>query len=539
MKKLILLLVIGSIILNANPINAQPEKVDSILSLLRTGHKQGKVDTLFGKKIWPIVNRTVFTAGDIQKIVLEANGFVTDKDEDMRFLICRYVFSKIAETDWDLAIDFGRDMLERIEKSNTPEKKYFRNLFLNVLRIPYRNSVRLGEGLANYNNYLTKFIELKDSSGIAVCSYVLSSFYRTAGLFDRALYYAQKSLAYLDSSKNTGKTYFGVTKYEGRSVWINNLVVPLDLYFLKGDTLNGIRYARLRLELGRKHISSVSQAFPIYRLAKAYLETNRLDSADYLIQYAYDSCKNSNQGTLVAVYQTWSLLELKKRNFSKADSLLVKAWEIISEQNISANTPAGIFAPDYYRALIRVEQKKYAEAIGFLISDISRVKILRDETLKDYKLLADLYEKIGDKARSIENYKAFISLQDSLLADQSKIGSISFEAEQQMNEKELSISQLKSENKISSLTRNFSLGYNFDRGIGESSKLGFAHEFVLAYYFKESEERSDGGPIYVTKPVVVTPVEKVDNAQILAEANSAIKIISQRKISGNVKTKSS
>ena len=70
------------------------------------------------------------------------------------------------------------------------------------------------------------------------------------------------------------------------------------------------------------------------------------------------------------------------------------------------------------------------------------------------------------------------------------------------------------------ITRNFSLGYNFDRGIGESGKLGFAHEFVLAYYFKESEERSDGGPIYVTKPVVVTPVEKVDNAQILAEAKA-------------------
>ena len=94
------------------------------------------------------------------------------------------------------------------------------------------------------------------------------------------------------------------------------------------------------------------------------------------------------------------------------------------------------------------EQKKYAEAASFLISDIARVKNLRNETLRDYKVLGEVYDKMGDAVKSKESYKAFISLQDSLLADINKYSAISFESEQQMNEKELSISQLKNENKI-------------------------------------------------------------------------------------------
>jgi signal transduction histidine kinase len=52
----------------------------------------------------------------------------------------------------------------------------------------------------------------------------------------------------------------------------------------------------------------------------------------------------------------------------------------------------------------------------------------------------------------------FLAKQDSLLADQAKYRSINFEAEQQMNEKELSIGNLENQNKIASLYRNFLIG---------------------------------------------------------------------------------
>ncbi|MEJ7674882.1 MAG: hypothetical protein WKF59_19840 [Chitinophagaceae bacterium] len=73
-------------------------------------------------------------------------------------------------------------------------------------------------------------------------------------------------------------------------------------------------------------------------------------------------------------------------------------------------------------------------------------------------MLAELYEQTGNNEKAKDSYKTFISLQDSLQADQNKYRSLSFETEQEMNEKELSITKLQSENKISSLTKNFSLG---------------------------------------------------------------------------------
>ncbi|MBK6383131.1 MAG: hypothetical protein IPP02_15405 [Chitinophagaceae bacterium] len=115
-------------------------------------------------------------------------------------------------------------------------------------------------------------------------------------------------------------------------------------------------------------------------------------------------------------------------------------------------------APDYYMALIRIEQKRMDEAIALLEKDIVRLKSQRLYVLRDLKLLASLHEQTGNYKKANEALASFISLQDSLQSDQEKYGSLSFETEQEMNAKELSITKLKSENKIAALTKYFSVG---------------------------------------------------------------------------------
>ena len=435
--------------------HAQSENTDSVLSILRTGDKQGKVDTVLLKRIRPLLRRNAMTDSTVQQIVEEANHYRTGDDEDMSFNICYLVLQVLSNRDRTTAINFGKLLLNRIEKSKSPEKKHFIYLILGDLRGAYRNSTRLAEGIQLYSNYLVRFRESNDSSGMATCHFVLGGFYRAIGLFDRAIYYNKKSMSYLDSSRKTGTTYFGSPKIEGKSVWRNNMGVLPEYYSLKGDPEVGIKYARLYLKMARKRHND---AIGYQRLAKSYLHANRLDSALYFVQQAYDSCDAVMRWVLPSVFQTWSLLELRKGNYRKADSLLVKCWEVVREQNLPAYSVAGVINPDYYRALVYVAEKKYAAAAGFLLSDMVRVRNLRNELLTDYKLLAEVYEKLGDIGKSKEYYKAFISLQDSLLSDQNKYGAISYEVEQQMNDKELSISQLKNKNKISSLTRNYSLG---------------------------------------------------------------------------------
>ena len=433
---------------------AQSENTDSVLSILRAGDKKGKVDTILLKKIRPLLERNAMTDSAVQQIVEEANHYRTGDDEDMSFNICYLVLRVLSNRDRTTKINFGKLLVNRIDKSKSPEKKHFIYLILGDLRGAYRNSIHLAEGIQLYNNYLIRFRELNDSSGMATCHFVLGGFYRAIGLFDRAIYYNKKSMAYLDSSRKTGTTYFGSPKIEGRNVWINNMGVLPEYYGLKGDPETAIKYASLYLKLSKRN--SIPIAFQ--RLAQSYLRAKQLDSALYFVQRAHDACDKAMQWVLPSIFQTWSVLELRKGNYRKADSLLVECWEIVREKNLSAYSAAGIVNPDYYRALIYAAQKNYAEAAGFLLSDIVRVRNLRNELLMDYKLLAEVYEELRDIGRSKEYYKAFISLQDSLLNDQNKYSAISYEVEQQMNDKELSISQLKNKNKISSLTRNFSLG---------------------------------------------------------------------------------
>ncbi len=458
MKKIINRLFYCCIVLYSIPANAQPAKVDSILSILQAGHKEGKVDTGLLNNIRPLLRRNDLTEIDVRQIVEEANRYKTGDDEDMSFSICYLLLQSLANRDENWRINFGKSLLERIEKSKSPEKNYFIYAILGYLRGPYRNSPNLADGFQLYNKYLIRFRELNDSSGMATCHFVLGGFYRAIGLFDRAVYYNKKSMAYLDSSKKTGVTYFGGKREEGRSIWINNMGVLPSYYNLKGDAELAIKYARLYLEMNSKQNKKGAHPIDYQRLAESYLQANRLDSASYFVQQAYDLCGKGTKWVLPSIIQTWSLLELRKGNYFKGDSLLVESWKVVRQQKLPAYSAAGVTHPDYYRALIYIAQKKYEAAAGFLLSDIDRIGNLRYELLGDYKLLGEVYEKLGDAGRSMQYYKAFIGLQDSLLADQEKFTSISFEAEQEMNEKEISISQLKSKNKISSLTRNFSAG---------------------------------------------------------------------------------
>ena len=444
------------------PASAQPERVDSVFLLLQSAPKQGKIDIAFLGKFDSLLKRTTLADNDIEKMVAIANQFRTGNDEDMSLGINFFVFTKLFEIDWNKSIDFGKKILERIEKSSTPEKEILRTNFLSSLRIPYRTSNRLVEGFDYYNNYLIKFKEQNDSSGMQTCNFVLAGFYRTIGLIDRAIYHLKKSLNYLDSSKKTTINYFGDQRNEGKSRWITTMGLLGEYYLQKGDKENGVRYIRQFLDLKNKENDLTGKVAAFHRMAKYYTLVNRLDSATYFIQLSYDLCiKTNNQNALPVVLQVWSSLELKKGNYSKADSLLAVAWENIRKYKISVNASGGVVDPDYYRALIRVEQKKYNEAADFLNSDIIRLGNLRNDKLRDYKLLAEVYDLLGEKGKSKDSYKNFIILQDSILADQNKYSAISFEAEQQMSEKELSINQLKNDNRISSITRNFSFGMVF------------------------------------------------------------------------------
>ncbi len=467
-NKMISKLIVASLfILCCYTVNAQKTSIDSIIALLTKSKTENGFDTISFIAARQLITSATLSDANISAIEKAAGLFKKGADEDLCYVVKYSIFGSLIISDKNKAIEYGLKNLEELETSKTPLHRKLRTIFLGELRLPYRNSSRLPEGLKFFTERLGMYKKNNDSLGIARCYYVLGGFYRTIGLHEPAIYNMKKSISYIDSSYIDFQNTIGNSIFVGKYFWINNIAVLPDYYIQAGNYPEAIKFAELAYNQAvafykagyGKNETRLSLLYSARHLAIAKILFNKLDSVDYYLNIAENSNLNPiNYEAVAYIKQIRSLYHIQVGDFDKADSLIQQCWKLVNQYRMSVSPPAGIIEPDYYLALLRIKQNRNNEAIALLLKDIERVKNLRPNVLRDYKLLAGLYEKTGDNVKAKETYKSFISLQDSLLADQAKYRTISFETEKLMNEKELSIAKLESQNKISSLSRNFSIG---------------------------------------------------------------------------------
>ncbi|MFZ1534646.1 MAG: ATP-binding protein, partial [Chitinophagaceae bacterium] len=329
---------------------------------------------------------------------------------------------------------------------------------LRQLRLPYRNSTTLNEGFQYFNENLKEYKLKNDSAGLANCYYVLAGFYRTIGLLDQAIYHMKKSVSYMRADTATDNSISPFFDPVGRRNWFNNISVIGFYYLQKGDYNEALKYTRISFDDDTR-VRSASSINTPNTMAQIKLLSGQLDSVMYFLDLVLTHERNNSAPDYVASsLQIKGFYKIKTDELEEAEVALEQCWQLIKENNIPADARPGTMAPDYYMALIRIEQKRMDEAIALLEKDIVRLKSQRLYVLRDLKLLASLHEQTGNYKKANEALASFISLQDSLQSDQEKYGSLSFETEQEMNAKELSITKLKSENKIAALTKYFSVG---------------------------------------------------------------------------------
>ena len=450
----------------ADHANAQQSRVDSVIILLKKSKTEKGLDNTTFNAARKLINSAVLTNAHINEIEKTAELFKNGTDEDLCYVVKYSILISLSTSDKFIAIDYGRKNLEELENSKTPLHKNLRTSFLGQLRLPYRNSSKLSEGLKFFTERLSMYKKNIDSTGIARCYFVLAGFYSTIGLYEPAIYNIKKSISYIDSSYIDPPGNFGNLFFTGKYFWINNTYVLSVYYIESGNYQEAIKYSTLTLQQAVEYYkaggvdkeTASSLIFNANNISLAKILSNQLDSVDYFLTMAEKATNPADYPSIAYLKQIRSLYNIRLGYYNEADSLLQQCWKLINKYRMGVSLGSGNMIPDYYLALLRIKQNRNNEAIALLLKDIERVKNLRSNVLRDYKLLADLYEKNADHIKAKETYKSFISLQDSLLADQAKYRTISFEAEQDMNEKEISITKLKGENKISSLTRNFTIG---------------------------------------------------------------------------------
>ncbi len=442
-QKTFKLIVICLLTIYANTAAAQQSKVDSAIMYLNKSFATSKLDSASFREAGTLLNGLSFIDSQIVQLESALNSFKNWESKEELHNVRFNILPGLINSNADKAISYGKQQIEQLEKINTPEASRIKSKYLNFLRFPFRNSNRLEDGFQYYTKKLNDYKIENDSMCIAQCYFVLGGFHRISGLLDLAIYNMKKSISYTDSSKNL----------EG---WANNVGVLGYYYYLKGSPEECIRYNRIANVFFHKLKNGYS--IPSHRIVQAMLMMNELDSAAYFITLGNSDSSTSVPGYKVAVLQTEAQLKIQSGSFTEAESLLQQCWELIRKNNIRVNASSGTIAPDYYFAQLRIKQGRLQEAIDLLTQDISRLLNNRVEILRDYRLIAELYTKMGNGNKAAEAYAIFLAKQDSLLTDQEKYRSINFEAEQQMNEKERSIASLESQSRIASLSRNFLIG---------------------------------------------------------------------------------
>ena len=448
---------------------AQQSRVDSVIAMLQKSNTKTGLDTAQFLSATDLLQKTSLIGAQVTQLEKSAVQLKNGIDEGPCYVLRLRIQERLSNSDKDEAIKYGKLNMQQLEKSSTPNAKYLKQMFLLGLRIPYRESDKLSEGFQFFAEKLNGYKKDNDSIGLSNCYYVLSGFYRTIGLYEPAIYNMKKSVSYIDSSNRKIFRLFNVRIDYGIGRWINNTSLLSAFYLRTGDFKKAKSDGKMVLKVAMHYsetagkedsAAALHSTYAASQIAVAYLLSDQLDSVDYYLQISDRSVAGVPEISQIAyLLQLHSLYEMKKGAFGKSDSLLDQCWKIVNQYQIGANPPGGIIEPDYYRALLRIEQNKYPEAITLLLRDVERVKTIRPNVLRDYKLLANLYEKTGDNLKAKEIYKSFISLHDSILADQAKFSTVSFETEQQINANEISIAKLEGDNKLSEQSRNFTIGF--------------------------------------------------------------------------------
>jgi len=451
---LLILLVFGF----TNEVGAQQSRVDSIIIILQKTKTPAGVDTIAFTGAMSRIEKTTLTETTIEQLEKAANLFIYGANEYWSYRVKYSILLSLSANDIYKAIAYGKYHFEAAKKSKTPDASYISSAFFKQLRMPYRNSNKLDDGFEYFNEKLKEYKLKNDSTGLTDCYYVLAGFYRTIGLVDQAIYNMKKSVSYINFNRQNDKANNPFPNPLGKRAWLNNNAVISIYYLQNGAYAESLKYSNISFN-EFKNGNSKTSGNAATSIAYAKILAGQLDSVSYFLNLTLTDAVNQKQPDNVAyALQIKALYKIETGALAEAEELIKKCWQLIEENNIPVNARPGTIAPNYYLALVRITQNRLNDAIELLTKDIVRLKNFRLDILRDYKLLATLYEQTGNYAKANEANKTFISLQDSLLADQNKYRSLSFETEQEMNEKELSITKLQSENKISSLTRNFSFG---------------------------------------------------------------------------------
>jgi len=436
-KALIILLIISSLFIK--PSFAQDRhKVDSLLGKIKTA----KHDTDKIKLLLNVGDMYQNNIPDTAKYYYNMALLKANKANNKKFIASSYKSIGIVfynQTKYDNAMKYYLKSLKIYEELG--DKQGIAGYY-NLVGIIYRQQGTYNKALEYYFKSLKNREEINDKNGIASCFNNIGNVYYAQNSYDKALTYYQKSLKVAEEIKNKlliSKSFINI----GNIYQIFNNYDKALAYYLKS--------LKIAKEICDKNIEDRCYI----NIGEIYNKQQEYDKALIFFLKSIKISKEIGENNLISLcYMYIGGIHQNKGRNDLANEYFIKSLKI--EEELGDKNGKSMVLN--YIANLKIKLKRYNETIDFAFKGLNLAKetgvleIQRD----NYKYLSAAYDSLHIYKQSLEYYKLFKQINDSIFNIESSKNLneliTNFETEKKQIEIEKNISELeKQASKISEM----------------------------------------------------------------------------------------
>lgn len=317
--------------------------------------------------------------------------------------------------------------------------------------IVYLNQSQYDKSIENYEKALAIFEQLKEKERIASTLGNIGFIYRSQSDYAKALDYYQRSLSIFEKMGNK----------EGIATNLGNIGM---IYDYQSDFTRALEYYNKAIKLKQELGDKTGEAAILSNIGLVYYFKNDYPHALEYLQKSVDIFDDiGNKYGVASILGNIGIIYQKQNEFSKALENYKEAVNIYEElgNKSSLASNLGNIGEFYYNISQDSVIVKIKEETNFISANkqvnLERsisyynqaIKLLEEVGERDTRSrflmgLSDAYKLIGDYAKSLESYKEYVSLKDSVFTEksQSQIANLEAIRENEIKDKEIEIKDL-------------------------------------------------------------------------------------------------
>lgn len=308
----------------------------------------------------------------------------------------------LRSNDPDRAIQYGLTAVELIKKIDEPIRL---SQTYNFIGVAYRNLGNYSKALTYYSRALSNAITFSDSIQIAYSHNNLGGIYRLQGNNPIAIEHMLNAIKIFE--ERDFKTGIGFCSI--------NIGV---LYSNQGNYSKALEYLELSKKVRELENDTEGLIHSVKHIARTYFRMGNYDlSLEYYHKLMDLALARNDLKGIAAVYEGFSDIDFKLKNYSSALESIEKAIDINEQIEYKAGVTANLFMKGIiYASMNNITLgEKYLEQANLSVNETDNEL----EKLEGMKYQSMFHEILGEYDLSLNYYKKYSSLRDSIFSAES------------------------------------------------------------------------------------------------------------------------